>query len=262
MLAVILIGCGTSPTPTPTPTPPEPEAHEDLVEWVPMSGGTFVMGTDRTDVEERERPAHEVTLADFEIARTEITVRQFHACVDAGACAPIEESTNCYWRKPGRPKYVQNCVSWEQARAFCAFVGGRLPTEAEWEYAARGKGRDVEYPWGSEPAPDCTRAVMDDASGSGCGTGGVLPPCTRPAGNTPEGLCDMAGNAFEWVEDRMTTDYSQASPTGAPPEKGFEDGSRVMRGGAIRSQVTLRTRQRTFHTPEFHYGGMSARCAR
>ncbi|MCA9490330.1 MAG: SUMF1/EgtB/PvdO family nonheme iron enzyme [Myxococcales bacterium] len=256
MLAILMAACGTTP-----PSPP-PSAHADLVDWVRMEGGTFTMGTDRTDVEERERPAHEVTLAAFDIARTEITVAQYRTCVDEGPCAAVGESKNCYWRRPGRPRYVQNCLSWQQARTFCEFVGGRLPTEAEWEYAARGGGRDVEYPWGSEPEPDCTRVVMDDERGSGCGGGGVLPPCTRPEGNTPQGLCDMAGNAFEWVEDGMTTDYSQASPTGAPPDHPFEDGSRVMRGGAIRSEVSMRTRQRTFHTPDFHYGGMSARCAR
>lgn len=256
MLALVLIACGSAPPSAPS------HPYADIVDWVRIEGGTFTMGTDRLDVEERERPPHEVTLTDYEVARTEITVAQYQTCVDHGSCAPIEESNHCYWRRPGRPKYVQNCLSWQQARTFCEFVGGRLLTEAEWEYAARGRGRDVEYPWGSEPAPDCDHAVMDDERGSGCGTGGVLPPCTRPAGNTPQGLCDMAGNAFEWVEDPMTADYSQASPEGAAPAHGFDDGSRVMRGGAVRSEVSMRTRQRTFHAPDFHYGGMSSRCAR
>ena len=141
----------------------------------------------------------------------------------------------------------------------CAFLGGRLPTEAEWEFAARSRGRDIEYPWGFD-TPSCEFAVLDNENGLSCGE--TLPPpgCSRPAGNTDQGVCDMAGSLFEWTEDWMNG-YDETPTDGSPNETGNQV-FRVMRGGAIGSAEPPRTRQRTFHEPDFYYGGMGIRCAR
>ena len=106
-----------------------------------------------------------------------------------------------------------NCLDWQQAVDFCAWAGGRLPSEAEWEYAARsgGPSSSYKYPWGNDAAT-CTYAVMDDG-GYGCGTGRTWSVCSKPAGNTSQGLCDMSGNVWEWVEDWYHGDY-----TGAPTD--------------------------------------------
>lgn len=170
-------------------TPPE--------DWVTIPGGTFDMGSD--DGEPDEQPVHSVTVPDFEMWRTEVTAAQYDLCVLAGECSSMPQGPACNWDKDGLENHPVNCVSREQANNFCAWVGGRVPSEAEWEHAARSGGQDISYPWGDDPAT-CDRAVMDDG-GSGCGTGGTLAVCSKPDGNTDQGLCDMAGNVREWLAD-------------------------------------------------------------
>ena len=127
-----------------------------------------------------EQAPHRVQVADFEIARTEVTFAQYQACVDAGACvAPHVEKGRCFIKAGDMWEYGRVreeflgldqpviCVDWDQARSFSRWVGGRLPTEAEWEYAARSAGKDRVHPWGNEPAT-CERVVMNDG-GRGCG---------------------------------------------------------------------------------------------
>ena len=180
------------------------------VNWVRIPGGSFWMGYDGYDAFEAEQPLHEVTVATFEMLRTEVTVAQYGACVDDVFCQPPDrESEYCNWGVPGREDHPLNCVSSIWASAFCRWVGGRLPTESEWEYAARSAGEDWLYPWGDRP-PSCEYAVMDDdpQQARGCGAGGTMPVCSKsPAGDTLQGLCDMAGNVQEWVEDDWHGSY-------------------------------------------------------
>jgi formylglycine-generating enzyme required for sulfatase activity len=149
-----------------------------------------------------------------------------------------------------------NCVNFAMAEGFCRWAGGRLPTESEWEYAARSRGLDRTYPWG-EAEPSCELAAIHDP---GCTAKGTLEVCSKPAGNTEQGLCDMAGNAFEWCQDDYSDNYKGAPADGSAAFTG--DRFKVMRGGSINSDEPLYTRHRTFHDPPFFFSGMGIRCAR
>lgn len=178
----------------------------------------------------------------FEISQTEITNGQYLLCVAEGACKLHWDDGTCYQRTTGDvfrgplPESFRSrdqpvvCVSWQDARDFAAWAGGRLPTEAEWECAASGGGRVVKYPW-AHGEPSCERAIMLSGQAAGCGTLATWPVCSRPLGNSPDGLCDMAGNVWEWVADQWTPD------PGTPVIKGMGDFSiyRVIRGGSWRS---------------------------
>ncbi|MBI5210387.1 MAG: SUMF1/EgtB/PvdO family nonheme iron enzyme [Elusimicrobia bacterium] len=201
------------------------------IEWVTISGGSFMMGS------EDWGPVHRVTVQSFQMAKTEVTVAQYKACVKAGACTPPNGGSKCRWTERGwttmeRENHPVGCVGWNQAEEFSRWAGGRLPSEAEWEYAARSGGKDRRYPWGNEEAA-CDRAVLAVSSGEGneCGRSGYLPVCSKNAGNTEQGLCDMAGNVWEWTQDWYHHPYAGAPADGSPWESPGGS-SRVIRGGS------------------------------
>jgi formylglycine-generating enzyme required for sulfatase activity len=205
---------------------------------VTIPAGKFTMGSkDYSDL----KPRHEVKIKSFQLAKTLVTNRQYKACEAAGACtaAHVSDGTCYIWNgddiaeSPGNlPDSFQGddqpvvCVDWDQAKKFSEWAGGRLPTEAEWEYAAKSGGKDWEYPWGNEEAT-CERAVI-----SGCGNA-TAPVCSKPAGNTQQGLCDMAGNAEQWVEDWYHDSYHRAPTDGSAWEDAGD--ARVFRGGSWNS---------------------------
>jgi len=219
-----LVAAQLSGQPVVSDPPPPP------TKWVRLPGGTFQMGSENGD--DDEKPVHSVTLSAFEIAATEVTVGQYRQCVQAGACtAPNDKSSSryCNWGYSDRDNHPVNCIDWHQATAYAKWVGGRLPTEAEWEYAARSGGRNQEYPWGNQ-SPTCNYAVFS-SRGDGCGQDRTWPVCSKPAGNTLQGLCDMAGNVWEWVSDWYESGYYAKSPSSNPT--GPSSGSlRVIRGGS------------------------------
>ena len=191
-----------------------------------IPGGSFMMGSNSGSND--EKPVHRVTVGTFRMSKTEVTVAQYRACVDAGRCTKPNTGTYCNWGKAGRGAHPVNCVDWKQSRTFCGWAGGRLPSEAEWEYAARSGGKSWKYPWGNTAAT-CSRAVMDHG-GNGCGKQRTWPVCSKTAGNTVHGLCDMAGNVWEWVEDCWHANYE-----GAPA-----DGSAWLGCDPAQDQVSLR----------------------
>ena len=163
----------------------------------------------------RDLPYHLAFLDEYWIDMTEATAGQYAACVAAGACSiPNTEWPECTWQKAGKEQHPINCVNWQQAKAFCAWAGKRLCTEAEWERGGRGscswyaeqgldcKADSQRYPWGNEP-PTCEVAVV-----SGCNGDGTHAVCSKsPLGDSPDELCDMAGNVWEWTQDWYQKDY-------------------------------------------------------
>ncbi|MFT7625216.1 MAG: sulfatase activating formylglycine-generating enzyme [Myxococcota bacterium] len=223
------------------------------LQWQSLAGGTFEMGS--TQGHASGRPPHPVTLAPFALTHSEVTSAQYDACVVAGQCDPTRAGGACNARQPERAEHPVNCVDWYQAAAFCKWAGGRLPTEAEWEFAATAAGTR-RFPWGDQ-APDCTRAVMQDEA-PGCGTGTTAPVCSRPAGLSADGLCDLSGNVWEWTADWFAHD---AYATNTSPTTGME---RVDRGGGFRIAEArfLQARYRHKITPDARAADLGFRCAR
>lgn len=178
----------------PTAEAAKPAAEDpDALVWVAIEGGSFTMGSKRGGFD--EQPVREITVPGFRLARSAVTVAQYRRCVEAGACTPPATQDGCNWTASGREKHPINCVDWAQAKAFATWAGARLPTEAEREFAARSGGRKQEFPWGNAD-PTAKRAVI-----SSWDRDHTDPVCTRPAGNSAQGVCDLAGNVWEWVAD-------------------------------------------------------------
>ncbi|MCX5795793.1 MAG: formylglycine-generating enzyme family protein [Elusimicrobia bacterium] len=204
------------------------------VEWVTMPGGSFIMGSGDAEA----GPAHRVTIKPFNLAKTLVTNMQYEICLAAGACTPLPR----YEDELAGEDQPAVGLTWDQAEAFSRWVGGRLPSEAEWEYAARSAGQEWRYPWGTEEAT-CKRAVI-----SGCGSA-TATVCSRRAGNTRQGLCDMSGNAWEWVQDWYHYSYHGAPSDGTAWEKPAGQ-FRVMRGGSwMNIPDSVRTTYRLYNAP-------------
>ncbi len=187
--------------------------------------GEFLMGSE--DGYGDESPEHTVYLDAYWIDQTEVTNAQYQQCVEDGACSLPDEtyswSRNDYYGNSAYADYPVIYVNWNQASDYCEWAGRRLPTEAEWEKAARGTdGRT--YPWG-EKSPNANLANYNENIGDTTEVG------SYPAGASPYGALDMAGNVWEWVADWYDDDYYDASPFENPqgPASGFY---RAIRGGS------------------------------
>ena len=177
-----------------------------------------------------EFPFHFVWLDAFVIDKYEVTAGQYSACVAAGVCSyngSTSSSTRTF--NNNRENHPINLVNWQEASVYCEWLGRRLPTEAEWEKAARGTDGRI-YPWGNEAAT-CGYAVLTNHVGEGCGEGGTWEVGLKPEGASPYGVEDMCGNLFEWVSDWYQADYYSESPVTNPqgPESGIMN---TLRGGS------------------------------
>jgi formylglycine-generating enzyme required for sulfatase activity len=249
---------------------------------VRIPAGTFSMGSNDGDPD--EQPVHEVAVPSFEMDVTEVTVAAYQACVEAGACKRAFETVSWQGIKPeqtklwsqfcnagrgGRQKHPVNCVDWEQAKTYCEWAGKRLPSEEEWEYAARGTdGR--RFPWGNQPpgpsrvnacGTECvqmlkskgvTWSAMYQASD---GYADTAPVASFPPGRSPFGVHDMAGNVWEWT----ATKYCDSYGTSKKCTK-----ARVNRGGSwdYGDPSNVRAPNRYRHDPASRYSVLGFRCAR
>ncbi len=212
-----------------------------------------------------ERPAGIVNTRAFFIDRDEVTVDRYAGCVDAGTCPVPLDVGECNWGTPGRGSYPINCVTWSDADRFCRWAGGRLPTEAEWEKAARGTDGRL-YPWGNDE-PDAGGVYR---ANYGEGLAKILwmrdtweydaPVGSFAAWSSPYGCNDMAGNVAEWVADRWADSYAGA---GLDDPRGPESGDQhVVRGGSFREyRQRIRTSARGYHYDGFLDGNVGFRCA-
>ena len=288
LVLLVLVGCGDEFTED------EEKALKDLVkdkvvadagsekeivwkkdgkEMVLIPAGPFEMGDSKNEPEEwmkRSRPVHTVQLDAFYMDVHEVTVGQFREFVDQSG---YKYGSN--WDEVARfspsDDHPMIYVSWHDAVAYCQWAGKRLPTEAEWEYAARGGLIGKRYPWGDE-------IIHDDANYRGTGGKDQWDETTAPVGSfrpNGYGLHDMAGNVWEWCADWYDSDYYSKSPLRNP--QGPSSGStRVLRGGSWFNNFTsdLRVANRFFNSSSVgfhlcfssaiaahHYTGCSSRAS-
>ncbi len=266
-----------TPTGTPTPTPARlagTPVVESLggVPLVYVPAGCFLMGSDDGDPD--ERPVHRVCLSAFWIGRTEVTNAQYAACVDEGGCLPLADRR--YASDPAYADHPAVGVTWEQADAYAAWLSAttgesfRLPTEAQWEYAARGPESRL-YPWGE--TFDGTRLNYCDVNCPSDGRDSAYDdgyartaPAGRysPAGDSWVGAADLAGNVWEWTADWYSAGYYASLPDGARDPAGPEAGQmRVLRGGSWYLDRRLcRSADRYGNRPGYWYWSVGFRVAR
>lgn len=165
-----------------------------FVDMVAVPTGEFWYGCNQrvdSECDGIEKPGGNAMLDAFAVDRTEVTVDAYAACVEAGVCSPPGTGPACNWGPSSQGNHPVNCVDWNQSNSYCEWIGKRLPSEEEWEKAARGKyGR--KYPWGSISAT-CSRAQIDGCSDGTVAAGG------KSLGESPYGVLDMAGNVWEWT---------------------------------------------------------------
>lgn len=243
---------------------PPPRGCPDGMVAIP--GSTFEMGAIRVGFS-NQAPVHSVTLSPYCIDRTEVTLGAYGQCVRSGRCAaaPVDGDA-CNGSRADRLDHPVNCVDWSMANAYCRWAGGRLPTEAEWEFAARGTDGRL-YPWGSEPPTGRSLNVVGSEWGSyGMhrdvdGWRDTAPVGSFPAGASPFGLEDMSGNVAEWVLD-WEQDYTREAVTN--PRGAAIGGLRMIRGGGFGAieEYTVTTTYRSSRLPSAHAPQLGFRCER
>ena len=231
----------------------EPISPPDMAQ---IPAGCFDMGDSFAEGYGDELPVHEVCLSAFEMDFHEITNAEYSECVNDGGCTPPWDTSSwtrtTYHGDPAYDDFPVIYVDWYQVSDYCTWAGKRLPTEAEWEYAARGGLAGKRYPWGDTISP--TDANYDTNVGDTSMVESYAP--------NGYGLYDMAGNVYEWTADWYGWDYYAVSPVNDPagPESGVW---RVLRGGSWfmpgETAIRVASRFRISFTGDFEIGG---RCAR
>lgn len=257
-----------SPLPTDTPAPTETPLPSEPPPGFPgmalILAGEFQMGSE--DGSSGETPVHTVYLDAYYMDVYEVTNAQYAACVQAGSCTPPQPTKSytrsSYYGDSTYDDYPVIYVDWSQARAYCQWRGGDLPTEAQWEKAARGGLEGKQYPWGDED-PVCQKGARNGAKfddDAGCND-----TDTEPVGSySPNGygLYDMAGNVWEWVLDWYQETFYASSPAANPtgPSSGEY---RVVRGGSWSNVAgSVRTANRVRYDPSYRSDVRGFRCSR
>lgn len=230
------------PVAEPPPPKPKPPSYEKVNSMKLIPAGTFVMGS--KDGQKDERPTRRVRVPAFEMDVTEVTLGSYMDCIKTGKCTYPDYDSFCNWGKTTRLNHPMNCVDWEQAKAYCESVGKRLPTEKEWEYAARGTDGRV-FGWGEGPPPE---GVCFNRKRRGTCAVDDVPV------DSPFGLRGMAGNVWEWTADGYNEDYSKKRS----PER------RVYRGASFleEEKEDLRATYRNMRFPNTRFDYLGFRCAR
>lgn len=231
------------------PAPPPSAAAAEMVE---IPGGTFTMG-DRNG-EPDEYPERQITVSTFHLDRTEVTNAAYRLCVAAKACESTQYLVDAELGRDDRPVVG---VTWDDARSFCKWVGKRLPTEAEWEYAA--KGSDLrKWPWeGPFKATAANSKSPDDHQER------TAPVGSFPEGQSPFGALDMAGNAAEWVADYFDPTFYRSSKVDRDPPGPDSGRERVVRGGSyLSTSHQMRVSARAAKLPTETDDTVGFRCAR
>ena len=292
LMTIILLGCSTNntnigdtqpsieaqsthtpsptktltPVPTSTSVPPTPTlgvgstitSEKDGAILVYVPEGEFTMGSD--NARKDARPAHLVYLDAFWIDQTEVTNKQYAMCVSDGGCKhPLENRSKTHSDYYGNSKFDDYPViflDWDMAKAYCSWADRRLPTEAEWEKAARGTDQTI-LPWGE--TINCSYANINYYDVHPC-VGDTAPVRSYPKGVSPYGAYDMIGNVWEWVNDVYVESYYQESPYENPPGPGSGN-IHVMRGGSwVQGRYSVFYRER-FHSDYSSYTNIGFRCA-
>jgi formylglycine-generating enzyme required for sulfatase activity len=256
-------------------------------QMVYVPGGTFWMGCNSAkdtvcgpEPASSEKPQHQVTLGAYYLDVFEVSTTQWQACAQAGKCTAPDAGCSApavgNWLgsgpKTGRESHPVNCVNWAQADAYCKWRGGALPTEAQWEMAARGSceqngGATVAckagmrvYPWGDATAT-CAEAQMFEGGAGGCGALTTAAVGSKGKGASPYGVMDMAGNVWEWVADWYLSSYDAGAV--ADPAGPATATARLGRGGGFaNSSSNVRSSERSANLPTFFDYDIGLRCAR
>jgi eukaryotic-like serine/threonine-protein kinase len=285
LVLLVMAGCGQAALTSTLGVGSTQVSKTDEMVLVYVPQGQFLMGITDKEIDtflsqysdwdremlNTEKPQHTVVLDAFWIDKTEVTNAQYQKCVKAGSCtAPHESSSytrSFYFGNPDYASYPVIFVDWDQAAAYCKWAGRRLPSEAEWEKAARGTdGR--EFPWGNEGLAGDLLNFADKNSEWAWANQTIDDGYTEtaPVGHYPKGASiygalDMAGNVWEWVNDWYQEDYYQNSPAKNPP--GPASGTdRVLRGGSWGFDLLdVRTTYRAMNAPADFDINTGFRCA-
>ena len=244
------------PSPFDEPVPSHPVVVRPVIPlrhgMFRIPGGAFMMGSANPKTPANEHPQQLVSVNPFWIDRTEVTVSAYSGCVSAGACRrPARNSSACTY-DGGDPDWPVSCVRWAEADAYCHFVNKRLPTEREWEYAARGQSQTA-YPWGSSRSCAEALTLMSELSSRSCAPR-VARVGSHPLGASIFGVQDLSGNVEEWTADWY------AESLGAPPRAGS---AHVLRGGGWMSPPSMaRTTSRSWGSALEAGPNVGFRCAK
>lgn len=199
--------------------------------WVAIPAGSFMMGDGGTL---DESPVHTVNLSAFSVLQFKVSAGDFAACVNAGGCAftpPAGGGASLLtYEQGGKVTHPMNYATWAEARTFCNWIGGDLPTEAQWEYLARGASATT-YPWGNT-APNAAEAAVANCNSGSCGDafGDTSPVDAFQSTTSPFGAKDLLGNLREWVRDYYLLNYYNSSPSQDPVQMATDTGQRGVRG--------------------------------